>query len=235
MTSQLVPSQNEFQLLDQMAKAANASKYYDKLGGTPGILSIMLLARELDVPPMQALSGGIWNIQGKVEMSARLMNMKIRQAGHKLKIEMGTEQCTIVGVRKDTGEEMTCTFSMKDADRAGLAGRDTWKKYPREMLFARCLSLLARALFPDVIGNCYVEGEIRDIEKEDRTLDMTLVEKPFVQYITTDQVTEISNLIGDDKDRLRNLLDWAGVGSITEIRAELFDKIVNVLKIPKAI
>jgi hypothetical protein len=166
----LVPDEKMMQAFIFMAKQAANSKFYDKVGGEAGLLSIMLLARELDVPPMQALSGGIWNIQGKVEMSARMMNMKIRHSGHKLNIiKWDLQSCTIKGIRKDTGEEMSVDFSMEDAKRAGLLRNPTWEKYPREMLFNRALSIIARMLFPDVIGNCYVEGEIKDaIEVDDQ-------------------------------------------------------------------
>ncbi len=170
MSNDLIPTEAHINALTFMARNASASKFYQSLGGEAGIMSIMLLARELNVSPMQALAGGIWNIQGKVEMSARMMNMKIRQAGHKMKIESDSNRCVITGTRKDTGEDLTVTFSMDDASRAGLSGGNVWKKYPREMLFNRCLSIIARMLFPDVIGNCYVEGEIRDsIEVQEET------------------------------------------------------------------
>ena len=88
MGNELIPTENQLNAIGFMAKQASASKFYASLGGEAGIVSIMLLARELDVPPMQALSGGIWNIQGKVEMSARMMNMKIRQSGHKMQTKV---------------------------------------------------------------------------------------------------------------------------------------------------
>ena len=167
MSNDLIPTEAHINAISFMAKQANSSKFYASLGGEAGIFCIMLLARELDVPLMQSISGGIWNIQGKVEMSARMMNMKIRQSGHKMKIESDSQKCTITGIRKDTGEELTVSFTMEDAARAGLNTRDVWKKNPDDMLFARCLSKMARRLFPDVIGNCYVEGEISQSLKED--------------------------------------------------------------------
>jgi hypothetical protein len=176
-----VPDSKMLEAISFMAKQANASKFYQSLGGEAGILSIMLLARELDVPLMQSISGGIWNIQGKVEMSARMMNMKIRQAGHKMKIDSDCNRCIITGTRKDTGEELIVTFSMDDANRAGLSQGNVWKKYPREMLFNRALSIIARMLFPDVIGNCYVEGEIRDaidIDEEEKRAKKSFQKQP---------------------------------------------------------
>ena len=177
----LVPNQEEMKTIYTMAKSAHNSKFYDSLGGEAGILSIMLLARELEIPPMQAITGGIWNIQGKVEMSARMMNMKIRQAGHKLFINMEHTGCQIKGIRKDTQDEFTVSFTLKDAEKAGLSNRDNWKKYPREMCFARCLSIMARVLFPDVIGNCYVEGEVKE-ESIPPSIDVTASSVKNISY-----------------------------------------------------
>lgn len=217
MSYELVPSQQNLQSLEFMAKNAHQSKFYASLGGEAGIMSIMLLARELNVPPMIALSGGIWNIQGKVEMSARLMNMKIREAGHKMEIECSHTFCKIKGIRKDTGESNTVTFTIEDAQRAGLASRDVWKKNPDDMLFARCLSKLARRLFPDVIGNCYVENEIReslDDKKFDKTMEETrgkhVQKEPIIvefEEIKTERPVEIKYITKEQQQQLSELFD----------------------------
>ena len=127
----------------------------------------MLTARELGIPPMQAIQGGMSVIQGKVEISPRMMNTMIRKAGHKLEILQSDDNlCKIKGVRADTKEEYTATFSLDDATRAGLLRNGGgWEKYASDMLFARCISRLARRLFADVISNTYVEGEIETDEK----------------------------------------------------------------------
>lgn len=205
MELMLFPKNEEMQTLQVMAKAACNSKFYNNLGGEAGILSIMLLARELNIPPMQALSGGIWNIQGKVEMSARMMNMKIRQAGHELKVTMSDTACEVYGKRKDTGEEFTGVFTLKDAERAGCLNKTVWKQYPREMLFARALSLCARILFPDVIGNCYVEGEIELKEVKSHNHSHETIKTPEVivevQHVNDDQYNEMLEM-SKDNDKL---------------------------------
>jgi len=54
------------------------------------------------------------------------------------------------------------SFTMDDAKSAGISGKDNWKKYPRNMLFARAMSNGVRLYCPDVFrGNAvYTEGEI---------------------------------------------------------------------------
>lgn len=160
----LIPTKEELDVYQIMAKTAQGSKRFEALGGEAGILSIMLMARELGLPPMQALSGGMNVIQGKVEISPRIMNTMIRKAGHRLEIiELTNTACKIRGVRHDTKEEYVASFTIEDARNAGLLrSGGPWERYPSDMLFARCISRLARRLFADVISTAYVEGEISE-------------------------------------------------------------------------
>ncbi len=165
------PSEHEMMVFHTMAEQAITSKMY---AGThkdqSSIMMIMLAARELGIPPMQALNRGINIINGSVEISARMMNALIRKSGHQIKVVESTElNCVLQGKRRDTGETLTTSFSMAEAQKAGLVkAGGGWQKWPKDMCFARALSRLARQLFSDVIGMGYVEGEIsgQDVKHE---------------------------------------------------------------------
>lgn len=162
------PSDHEMMVYQTMAKTAVESKMYRGIGDQAGVMMIMLSARELGIPPMQALNGGINIIQGKAEISARMMSALIRNAGHQIKIKESTDtNCILIGTRFDTSETEECEFSIADANRAGLVKPGGgWTKFPKDMCFARALSRLARQLFSDVIGIGYVEGEIKATDME---------------------------------------------------------------------
>jgi hypothetical protein len=164
----LLPTKEEMDVIFQMTKSAHESKYLDKLGGAAGVFSIALYAREMGIPIMTALFGGMQNVQGKITMSAEMMHSLIRQAGHKVEILVcDQKQCSLKGVRKDTGETYTSTFTMDDAKRAGLVrSGGSYDKYADDMLFARALTKLRRRLFPDVGTRSYVDGELDDIKEE---------------------------------------------------------------------
>lgn len=171
LNSNCVPTIHELQSYKMIAEVAANNPFWKKLGGsgTPDtiiatILSVMLLAREIGISPMQAISGGINNIQGKFEISARLMNQLIRRNGHKLAIRMSNDTvCVIWSQRKDTGEEHEEKYTIEEAIRAGLVKEGgAWKKIPSDMLFARCMSRMARRLYADCISGCYIEGELQE-------------------------------------------------------------------------
>ena len=162
-----MPTESEFQLLQTLSKTASMSGLYNGVGGPEKIFMVLLAARELGIPPLQAINGGIWNIQGKIEISARLMNSMIRRQGHSIRVvECNSQICILEGKRCDNGDSFSAQFSIEDAAKAGLAGRSTWKSYAEDMLYSRAMSRLARRLFSDVIGTAYVEGEIRDCKPE---------------------------------------------------------------------
>lgn len=168
IANNLIPTDHEMQVFQIMARQSAASGFYGSLGGEPQIFAILLMARELGISPMLALSGGIWNIKGKIEISARLMATLIRRAGHSLQIkELNDEICTVIGKRRDNSDFGEASFTFEEAKRAGLVRPEgNWNKYRQDMLYARAVSRIGRRLFSDCIGTCYVEGEIRDAECE---------------------------------------------------------------------
>ena len=168
-----VPNEHEMMVYHTMAEQAVSSKMYRGIGEKAGVMMIMLSARELGIPPMKALNGGINIINGKAEISARMMSALIRKQGHEIKIkEISDASCTLTGKRSDTGQEEESSFTVADAQKAGLVKPGGgWVKCPKDMCFARALSRLARQLFSDVIGIGYVEGEIRASEADIVVLD----------------------------------------------------------------
>lgn len=159
------------------------TKHYQRLG-PEGIFAIIQKAKATNINPLDALNGGMYYVQGKVEMSAFMMNQLIRQAGHSISKDKQSDDtvCILHGKRTDTADTWTEIFSINDAKRAGIYREGTgWTKYPRNMLFARALSNLARMLFPDVIRGCYVEGEIgaeavEIIQENESTIDHQWIE-----------------------------------------------------------
>jgi hypothetical protein len=75
-----------------------------------------------------------------------------------------------------TDRVMETTFSVTWAQYviAGLTDKSNWKKLPKHMLRARCLSEACRALWPDVLSGFYTDLEIADSTNQD--IDVVLNE-----------------------------------------------------------
>jgi len=117
------------------------------------VFALALYAEAVGIHPALAWQQ-VSFIQGKPVPSAELQRSLILAAGHRLDVvEMSNERATVRGVRTD-GSELTVTFSLDDAKRAGLLDKsgNSWRHYPASMCLARATSQLARALFPDAIG-----------------------------------------------------------------------------------
>lgn len=159
------PEPHEMQVFKVMANAAAESKMYRGVGDINAILMIMLTARELDIPPCQAINGGINVINGKIELSARLIASLIWRAGHEIDvIESTPEICILKGYRYKDGKitrGRQVQYTLEEARKAGLVKPNSgWTKNPEDMLFARAMSRLGRQLFPDVVWMGYAHEEI---------------------------------------------------------------------------
>jgi hypothetical protein len=203
----LIPTQQEINALEIICKYAVDSKYFQSLGGLPGVMCIAMYAKEIGVSPMVAIMGGFSNVQGKITMSAELMHSLLRQAGVKLKIiKSDSSVCEIYGKRSDTGGEYTSLYTIEDAKKANLVkSGGAWEKNPSDMLFARCISRLRRRLAPDIATKSYVEGEIEEDKEVKTTIDMPSNEPPEMsemEYIAefTSKFHEIENMDYDLND-----------------------------------
>lgn len=187
-----MPTTHEMAVFQTMAEQAVKSNMYRGIGDVAGVMMIMLSARELGIPSMQALNGGLNIINGKVEISARMMSALIRKAGHSLTVKESSQtSCTVAGKRCDNGDFGEETYTVDDAQKAGLIkSGGSWNKIPKDMCFARAMSRLARRLFSDVIGIGYVEGEIQPKETPIAMPD-DMVPDPTIE--TDDSYAEIQN------------------------------------------
>lgn len=118
--------------------------------------------REMGIPDIAAMNG-IHIVQGKLEISARLMSSLVKSSGkYNYRVtEQSNEICTIVFFE---GKEKigSASFTIEEAKQAGLANKENWRNYASDMLFARAMSRGVRRHCPDALNGivAYVDGEI---------------------------------------------------------------------------
>lgn len=157
-----IPTMNEFSVIQAQAAAIASSNIvpaaYRK--NPDNVIVATLAGRPFGWDALTAMRN-LTVIQGTATIKPEAMLGLIRAAGHSVSGETSPTKATVTGKRRDTGDEMSFTFTIEDAKRAGLAGKDNWKNYPSSMLWARAVAQLGRMLFPDVLlGLSYVPEEI---------------------------------------------------------------------------
>lgn len=148
----------DFSTLAQMADIATSSGYV-KVNKAQAMF-IMLKGTELGISPLQALDG-INIIQGKPTISPALMLALINRSSElqDIKIDSQDNECVVTMIRKNRTAH-TERFSMADAKKMGLDGKDNYLKQAKTMLKWRAVSACARIVFPDVIQGVYTPEEM---------------------------------------------------------------------------
>lgn len=141
----------------RVAEAYAKSGFFNDARTAYQCLTKIRAGRELGVPEIASVTG-IYFVKGKLSYSANLMAAVVQATGtwrFRVK-EHSKEVCTLLfqekqddGSWEDVG---LSSFSMQDARDAGLAGSDTYKKFPRNMLYARAMSNGCRWFCPAAFG-----------------------------------------------------------------------------------
>ncbi len=151
-----------FQLVMQQAEVLSTARIVPAAyrGRASDIVAAGLFGRAFSWDVMTSMHN-IHVIEGTASMKPEAMLGLVRKAGHSVEISIHPEGAVAVGKRADSGDEHTATFTLQDAENAGLRGKKNWQQYPEAMLQWRAVSKLCRALFSDVVlGAGYVPEEL---------------------------------------------------------------------------
>lgn len=129
------------------------------------VAACVLTGREMGLGPMESLQK-IYVVEGRPSLSAELMRSLVMRAGHELRFtELTDKKVTLEGRRAGSDAWTSVTWTIADAQRIGVTGKDVWRKYPRAMLANRATSELCRLVFPDALaGISYTDEEIESEE-----------------------------------------------------------------------
>lgn len=220
----------------ELASLQNYAAVFIKSGMFPdtknlsqGIVRIMA-GRELGLEPFASMRG-IDIIQGQPRLAASAIATVIKRSSkYDYRVpKWTTTGCTIAvyeiddkGKKEKIGEY---SFEEEDARTAGLLGKENWRKYPKNMYFARAISGAARTFCPDVfVGSVYSEDEL------DQPTDAPALEAgtPDAPVAELPPETETPNYM-----RLSNDL-FAKLRMSVEDRMSVFKNVRGEPKAPKA-
>ena len=156
---------NNHPQLDPMtvAKVFKESGMFPDIQSEAAACAKIIIGRGLGLTDFDAMSG-LHIIKGKAVLAANLMAAAIKRAGkYDYRANCTDTECSITFFGRDANNAWDqigeAAFSLEDAKRAQLSG-DNWRKYPKAMLFARCISAGYKQHCPDALGAApvYVES-----------------------------------------------------------------------------
>jgi len=124
--------------------------------------AIITMGQELGLGPWASLNS-IFVVHGKPSLSGAAIMALLQGSGLLEDWKHDDDGETATVKMKRIGQETwhEATFSQADAERAGLARKDTWRQYPSTMRMWRAITLCARPLFADALhGFGYTPEEL---------------------------------------------------------------------------
>src|SRR5262245_53233225 len=148
------------------------SGYFKTRDAAQAIICV-LAGAEMGFGPIASMRG-VKMVEGELSYSAQLIGAAIKKSGrydYRVR-DWADDRCRIEFY--DRGQLIgESSFTLKEAQTAGLASKVNWKNYPKAMLFARALSQGARAHTPDVFsGAVYVPEELEQRIAENTRVDI---------------------------------------------------------------
>ena len=128
----------------------------------------LIIGQELGLSIVASMKG-IHVFDGNIELATTTMATLIKRSGvYRVTIIKANEEgCELAFKELIQGDWYDCGpavgFTMAEAQRAGLAGKNNWKNYPADMCYSRALSRGFRRYCPELAGGpVYVQGETSD-------------------------------------------------------------------------
>ncbi len=164
-----------FELQQRAARLFATSGLFADIKGQSETQSIaqafvkIALGESMGFSPAESMTG-IDIIQGRVAISANMRASRMQRAGYEWDIlQLDDTACRLrlkfegqfVMQENEKGEKVPAivSFTMKDAAIAGLAGKDNYKKNPRNMLFARAVTNAQRWYAPGILSMNILSSE----------------------------------------------------------------------------
>jgi len=179
-------------LVTTFEDVGRAAQYFFASGMFPDIkdqaqAAVKIMAgQELGVGPFAAMRG-IYIIKGQIALSANLMAALVKRSGrYDYRIKRLDNEAAVLEIIDSGQVAYTSTFTLEDAKAAGVGG-DNWRRFPRNMLFARALSNGTRWVCPHVLMGAYVPEELGGDMGDD---DMVVAEaaQPVIADVGTGEI-----------------------------------------------
>ena len=135
-------------------------------------LSLLLLAQAEGQHPALAMRD-FDVIQGKPAKKSEAMLRSFIAAGGFVEWHAMTDDkadASFMHPQGSNGKWVRIDWDLARATKAGLAGKDNWKKFSRQMLANRVISEGCRRVYPAATSGMYEPGEVRAMDREEKAV-----------------------------------------------------------------
>lgn len=160
------------------ASAMHASGFFGDVKTEAQAMVKVMAGAEIGLPPFASMTG-IHIVQGKPVLGANLIATLVKNdPRYDYRVKQSDNAACILSWYESGKPVGESAFTMTEAQAAGLTGKDNWKKYPSDMLFARALTRGARRYAPGIFGGApiYTPEEMGvDTDEEGRIIEGQIV------------------------------------------------------------
>ena len=151
---------------ERLAQVLCAAGYHQDIRDTAQGVYKILAGAEFGLGPVASLQGIYVLKGGKVGFEAQLLAAIVRKQGYEIKLIGVNEKAAQIEFFYRGESVGKSTYTIEDAQRAGLAEREVWRRHPKNMLFARALSNGCKMHCAGCFGGHtpYVPDELEEID-----------------------------------------------------------------------
>jgi hypothetical protein len=162
------------------------------------VFGVILFGEQYGLSPAQAVSQ-LWIIKGRIVPSSQVYAGVAMRAGHEVRIEeSSSERCVVAIRRRGTDYWQRVTWTIEDAERAGLAKKEIWRQYPGDMLAHATMRRAVKRICADaLLGIADVGDDGVAIDEYAAPAPAELVEEKVIDVSLDDDVVDGEVVDGD--------------------------------------
>lgn len=160
LRGEFMPQQALLQIETLAEKLKDSGAMPSSISNGAQLMMVFMAGYEAGLTPMESMQS-YYIVNGKVTMWGSSVITQLKRAGYAIEwIESDETKATVKLTSGDGKHTHTETFTLEEAKNAGLTGKDTWKKYPKDMLRHKAVARAVRFFCPEVLGGHYMTEDI---------------------------------------------------------------------------
>lgn len=163
MSNELTIHQHGMGDLETMARAISGSKLFGVSTPEQALALCLIAQSEGRHPASAAMDYDI--IQNRPAKKSKATLRDFLAAGGKVEWHTLSDERADATFSHPAGGTVRIDWDMARGAKAGLSGKDMWKKFPRQMLKARCVSEGVGTVYPMATSGMYAPEEVSDFDE----------------------------------------------------------------------